>query len=141
MQIESLFFASFLMIKALAPAVLAGDFKLYPGASADQTAARQASSQASGLQSEVYTSGDSFEKIYAFYKAKYKEALVPFQTQKLPDGKALKWAFFILDGEKDLARSHFWLKIQRPYIGTVGDGAFDIKNIRNVTVIQTIRRR
>jgi hypothetical protein len=52
----------------------------------------------------------------------------------LPSGQPVKWAFFIFDGGKDLASSKYWMKIQRPSVG----GA-DGQEIRDVTVIQTVR--
>jgi len=120
---------------------LAQDFKQYSGAKLDEQAGRQASAPAKGLECQVYTTSDGFDKVYGFYKALYKEFSAPFPTQKLPNGQEVKWAFFILDGAKDLSRSKYWMKIQRPYIGTIGDGDADFKDIRDVSVIQTVHRR
>jgi hypothetical protein len=55
---------------------------------------------------------------------------------RLPSGQQIQWAFFIIDAEKDLKSSKYWMKIQRPYVG----GA-DGKDIRDVTVIQTVRAK
>jgi hypothetical protein len=123
-------------------ASFAQDFKQYPGSRLDEQAGRQASAAAKGLECQVYATGDSFDKVYAFYKGLYKEFSTPFPTQKLPNGQEVKWAFFILDGGKDLSHSKYWMKIQRPYIGTIaGDGRGDFKDIRDVSVIQTVRSR
>ena len=55
---------------------------------------------------------------------------------KLPSGQQIRWAFFIIDGGKDLLSSRYWMKIQRPYVG----GA-DAKDIRDISVIQTVRAK
>jgi hypothetical protein len=141
MRLESLCFITFLAVVALSTTAVAQDFKPYPGSRVDEAAGRQASVATSGLQCEVYTSGDNFDKIYAFYKGLYREVRTPFLVQKLPNGEELKWAFFILDAGKDLSHSRYWLKIQRPYIDTIGDGDADFKDIRDVSAIQTVRKR
>ncbi len=115
---------------------LAQDFKPYPGSKLDEKASREASAAAPGKQSEVYTTGDAFEKVAAFYKGLYKEYAMPNASPKLPSGQALKWAFFILDAGKDLASSKYWMKVQRPYVG----GA-DGQDLRDITVIQTVRSK
>src|ERR1700704_4797348 len=113
----------------------AQDFKPYAGSKLDEKGSREASAAAPGKQSEVYTTGDAFDKVFAFYKGLYKE--FPMRGgPKLPSGQAIQWAFFILDGGKDLAASKYWMKIQRPYVG----GA-DGKDIRDITVIQTVRAK
>ena len=122
------------LLLAVNPPCLAQDFKPYPGAKLDEKSSREASAAAPGKQSQVFTTGDAFEKVYSFYKGLYKEYTMSSSSPKLPSGQPLKWAFFILDGEKDLASSKYWMKIQRPYVG----GA-DGQEIRDVTVIQTVR--
>lgn len=119
----------------------AQDFKQYPGSKLDEQAGRQASPASKGLACQVYTTNDAFDKVYAFYKSLYTELPTPFPAQKLPNGKEVKWAFFILDGGKDLSRSKYWMKIQRPYIGTIGNDGSDFKDIRDASVIQTVHRR
>jgi hypothetical protein len=115
------------------------DLKQYPGAKLDEQAGRQASAAAKGLECQVYTTNDGYDKVYAFYKNLYKEFPTPFPTQKLSNGQEVKWAFFILDGGKDLTHSKYWMKIQRPYIGSIAQGdAGDFKDVRNVSVIQTV---
>jgi hypothetical protein len=115
---------------------LAQDLKLYPGAKLDEKSSHEASAAAPGKQSEVYTTGDAFEKVYAFYKGAYKEFTMSSSSPKLPSGQQIKWAFFILDGGKDLASSKYWMKIQRPYVGGT-----DGQDVRDVTIIQTVRSK
>jgi hypothetical protein len=122
------------LLIAVNPPCLAQDFKPYPGAKLDEKASREASAAAPGKQSQVFTTEDTFEKVYSFYKGLYKEYTMSSSSPKLPSGQPLKWAFFILDGGKDLASSKYWMKVQRPYVG----GA-DGQEIRDVTVIQTVR--
>ncbi len=129
------------IVLAFGTTVVAQDFKQYPGSHLDENASHQASETSRSLQCEVYTTTDNYDKIYAFYKGLYKEFPTPFPAQKLPNGQEIKWAFFILDGGKDLAHSQYWLKIQRPYIGTIGDGGLDFKDIRDLSVIQTVHTR
>jgi hypothetical protein len=114
---------------------LAQDFKTYPGSKLDEKDSRAASAAAPGKQSQIYLTDDSFDKVYAFYKGLYKE--FPMHGgSKLPSGQQIKWGFFILDGGADLAKSKYWMKIQRPYVG----GA-DGKDIRDTTVIQTVQSK
>jgi hypothetical protein len=117
----------------------AQDFRQYPGSNLDDKASQQASAVARGMECRVFTTSDSYDKVYAYYKGLYKEFTAPFPRQKLHDGTDVKWAFFILDGGKDLAHSKYWMKIQRPYITTVDDNA-DFQGIRDISVIQTVRR-
>jgi hypothetical protein len=124
------------LVSSWTPAA-AQDFRVFPNSKIDEKASRQAS--ANGSQCQVYVTSDSFDKVYAFYKDLYKEHVMP-GGPKLPSGEQVKWAFFLIDGGKDLAHSKYWMKIQRPYIGTIDDGTADFKDIRNVTVIQTVRR-
>lgn len=116
-------------------AMIAQQFRPYPGSKLDQKAGRQAS--APGTICEVYTTRDSFEKVYTFYNALYKE--YPWPMEPPDTDEKIKWAFFILDGGKDLSHSKFWIKVQRPYIGDVAEGSADFKNVREVTLIQTVR--
>ncbi|HKF05243.1 MAG TPA: hypothetical protein VKB49_23190 [Candidatus Sulfotelmatobacter sp.] len=118
---------------------VAQDFKPYPGSRFDDKASQQASAFEQGMEVQVYRSGDNFEKIYSFYKSLYREVAVPFPKQMLPDGKEVKWAFFVLDGGKDLMHSNYWMKVQRPYIGAVDDEA-NFEDVRDISVIQTVHR-
>ena len=127
---------SFAVISMLA---LAEEFKVYPNAKLDVPTSRQASS--SRTQCQVYTTDDSFDKLYAFYKGQYKEFPWKLPKPKLPSGKELQWAYFILDGAPDLVHSKHWLKIQRPLAMTADLGELELKDIRDVSVIQTISRK
>jgi hypothetical protein len=118
------------------PPSLAQDLKLYPGAKLDEKSSQEASAAAPGKQSEVYITADTFEKVYAFYKGAYKEYTMSSSSPKLPSGQQIRWAFFIIDGGKDLATSKYWMKIQRPYVG----GA-DGQDVRDITIIQTVRSK
>ena len=103
----------------------AGDFKAYPNAKLDPKLTQEANKMAAEAnlktKASIYVTGDSFDKVIAFYQQVGEEYKMPYQTpgkvQKLPSGKELKVAFFIFDGAKDLASSQLWAKIQRPYIG------------------------
>jgi len=114
---------------------LAQDFKPYPGSKRDEKGSRAASATAPGKQSDVYTTDDAFDKVYAFYKGLYQEYMMR-GVPRLPSGQQIKWAFFILDGAQDFSKSKYWMKVQRPYVG----GA-DSKDIRDITVIQTVRSK
>ena len=125
-----------LLFASISVPCVAQDFKVYSGSKLDDKAGREASAAAPGKQSAVYTTGDTFDKVYAFYKSLYTEYPMGSTGPKLPSGQPLKWAFFIVDGGKDLASSKYWMKIQRPYVG----GA-DGKDIRDLTLIQTVRSK
>ncbi len=115
---------------------LAQDFKPYPNSKLDATASHEASAAAPGKASEVYSTSDSLDKVYAFYKPLYKEFSMRSTGPKLPTGQQVKWYFFILDGGTTLANSKYWMKIQRPYVG----GA-DGKDVRDISIIQTVRNK
>ena len=116
---------------------VAQELKSFPGSHVDENASTEASRAAPGKQSQVYVTSESFDRVFAFYKAAYKQdTSMPAAGPKLPSGQQVQWAFFIIDGGKDLATSKYWMKIQRPYVGgTAG------KDIRDVTVIQSVRSK
>ncbi len=115
---------------------IAQDFTPYPGSKLDDKDSRDASAAAPGKESKVYTTGDTFDQVYAFYKGHYKEHTMRHGPPPLSSGQQIKWAFFILDGGKDLVTSKYWMKIQRPYVRDP-----EGKDIRDVTVIQTVRSK
>jgi hypothetical protein len=125
-----------LLLASVSIQCIAQDFKPYASSKLDEKASHDASGAAPGKESVVYTTGDSFEQVYAFYKGQYKEFTMRHGPMPLPTGQQIKWAFFILDGGKDLLTSKYWMKIQRPYVGGT-----DGKDIRDVTVIQTVRSK
>ena len=137
MKFTKLFFAFLLGLAALSPARAQG-FRVYPGAQRDDQASKAASH--AGTSCEVYTTGDSVEKVSAYYRSVYKEFAWPVKPPKLPSGREIQWAYFILDGSRDLSHSKLWLKVQRPYIYTVSEDTGDFKDIREITVIQLIRK-
>jgi hypothetical protein len=49
----------------------------------------------------------------------------------------MKWALFVLDGGKDLMHSNYWMKVQRPDIGT-DDDETNLQDVRDMSIIQTI---
>jgi len=116
--------------------LLAADFRPYPGCAIDEKAGREATAAAPGKQSQVWTTGDAFDKVYAFYKGVYREYAMRRGGPRLPSGRQVQWAFFILDGAKDLESSAYWMKIQRPYVGGP-----DGKDVRDITAIQTVRAK
>jgi len=125
-----------LLVAAFGMPCPAQEFKPYAGSKLDEKASREASAAAPGKQSEVYTTDDSLDKVYAFYKGMYKEITMRSGGPKLPSGQQVKWYFFILDSGTTLANSKFWMKIQRPYVG----GA-DGSDVRDITIIQTVRSK
>jgi len=126
----------FVLFLTVGGMLLAHDFKAYTGSKLDEKASREATAAVPGKQSDVYTTGDVLDKVYAFYKGLYPEYTMRNSGPKLPSGQQIKWAFFIIDGGKDLSTSKHWMKIQRPYVG----GA-EGKDIRDITLIQTVRAK
>jgi hypothetical protein len=116
---------------------IAQEFKLIPGAQLDDKASNEASKTVPGKESKVYTTSESFEKVLAFYKSAYKlDTTMPSAGPRLPSGQQIQWAFFIIDGGTKLSNSNYWMKIQHPYVGGT-----DGKDIRDVTVIQSVRKK
>jgi len=108
------------------------NFKQYPGAKLDDKISPPSSTK---LQTQIYVTADSYDKVVAFYKPLYKEYAMPSGGPMLPSGKQIQWSFFLVDGAKDLSESKSWIKIQYPYAGSQ-----DFKDIRNVTVIQVVNK-
>lgn len=134
----------FLVSLTFHTAASAAQFKPYPGATVDSKASKEAADIAkeAGItgKTTIYTTRDSFEKVYAFYKGMAKEYKMPREggPQKLPSGQELREAYFIFDGAKDISVSKLWIKIQRPYVGSVEIGKdFQVryKDIRDVTAV------
>jgi|SRR5579871_4385145 len=113
----------------------AQDFKPYPGAKLDEQASRDASAAAADKESQVFTTDDAYDRVYAFYKALYKEGEMRYPARG-PAGIPVKMSFFLIDGGKDLRSSKYWMKVQRPFIYKP-----DGKDVRDVTVIQTVRSK
>jgi len=116
---------------------IAQELKRFPGSQLDDKASREASQTAPGKESQVYTTFESFDKVFAFYKALYKQdTTMRSSGPKLSSGQQVQWAFFIIDGGASMRDSKNWMKVQRPYVG----GA-DGSDIRNVTLIQSVRTK
>lgn len=112
--------------------------KRYRGARQDAAATEEARNAAGAAAWEVtvYTTTDSFDKVYTYYKSVAQEyQVLGKRTRKLPNGQELRDAFFILDDAKDLASSKLWVKIQRPYIGAGLARGAATSDIRDVTAI------
>jgi len=125
-----------LALCTLAPATDRVD--VYPGAVLDAAASRAASY--GRKQSQVYTTNDGYDRVYAFYKGRYKENPYPLPPVTLPSGKPVRSAIFFVDGAQNLAVSKLWIRIQRPYIFTMNKGTGEFEDVRDVSVIQTVRR-
>lgn len=126
----------------------AGEFKVYPDASADEKATEEANKISLGhkITSTIYTTKDSFEKVIAFYKGIAREYKMPGQEgqiRKLPSGQELKEAYLIFDEAKDLLSAKLWIKIQHPYIGRVEMEGLTPKfqDIRDITSISVSERK
>jgi hypothetical protein len=117
----------------------AAEFKVYPGARRDlqleQGVKKDPRNQ--GVESEVYLTPDSFEKVYQFYKGvgTEDESTKSFGPT-LPDGRKVQWAFFTFDGAKGISSATVWAKIQRPTVVDV-----EYKDIRDITSIQLVRKK
>lgn len=142
-----------LMSFAFASHVVAAEFKIYPGATIDQKATKDATEvlKQSGMtgRATIYTTSDAFEKVVAFYKGMAKEWQMPRgegeEAPKLRAGGVLRETYFIFDGAKDITTAKLWIKIQRPYFGKMKasmspnpkyaeDMYEDIRNVTAVTV-------
>lgn len=139
-----IFVLSIIMVFVFSTFVFAVEFKPYPGSKIDNKATKDATEllKQSGMSGKatIYTTNDSFEKVVAFYKGMTKEYKMPGKrgVKKLPSGQELKEAYFIFDGAADLMSSKLWIKVQRPYIGSVEMGKdFQVKykDVRDVTAI------
>jgi hypothetical protein len=121
--------------------------RIYPGAKIDQAATNEARSAASSrpdFETTIYTTSDSFEAVYAFFKRNAKEYKVfGSGSRKLPNGETLQDAFFLLDEAANLPQSKRWVKVQRPYIPEHGLArtAPNAGAIRNITAIVLVRKK
>jgi hypothetical protein len=124
--------------------------KVYPGAKKytppDNEDTREAAKQMPpDMQSTIYLSDDAYEKVSSFYRGQGKEFAMPGMQKdaKLPSGQAMHQSFYILDGAEDLRSSKSWVKVQRPFIGSVAmkDGVPEFKDIRDVTAIELVGKK
>jgi hypothetical protein len=138
-----------ILVLTLSAANMAGEFKVYPGATVDQKATEEARRLADNVRKQaprmaantgeptIYVTADPVDKVIEFYRGVAKEYQMPGpKARTLPSGQALKQAFFIFDGASDLASSKLWAKVQRPYVGDL-----EFKDIRDITAIVVSERR
>lgn len=128
---------------AVGSLLAAAAFKPYPGARLDERATRDANAAAKqagmGSVATVYTTGDPFAKVAAFYKGIAAEYSMPRASgtagkpKKYP-GYDLYEAYFIFDGAPDLSQSRLWVKVQRPAIALYAEGP-ESEEVKDVTVI------
>jgi len=123
---------------ALSSFVVAGEFKVYPGAKLDERATNDANELAKQShmtsKTKVYTTDDAFDKVLSFYKGIGAEYKMPGGSTKGP-----QFAFILFDGGKDLSTSKLWAKIQRPAIGLYKEDLREMKS-RDVTVIILVEK-
>ena len=128
--------------------VWAAEFKPYPGAKLDEKATKDAQEVAAMMKTKtkakasVYTTDDSFEKVYEFYKGVAKEFSMPHfsaeGTKSAITGQTMKAAFFIMDGAPDIQTSNLWIKVQRPAIGLYKE---DLEKAQDITAIIVSEKR
>lgn len=134
---------------AIAVMAVAQGFKVYPGAKKytppETEDSKDAAKAAPGTVSTIYLTDDGFEKVAAFYKGIAKKYEMPGMKRggKLPSGQDISMTFFIFDGAASLKDSKSWLKVQRPYIGSVDfkSGTPEYKDVRDVTAIELVEKK
>lgn len=128
-----------LMILCHPLVAVASQFKVYPGATLDEKATKEARELAAQVKkagsSTIYTTKDSFQKVALFYKELGKEITMPRSSGTKGNPKKMEkyelWeAYFVLDGAQDLSSSKSWVKVQRPYIGD------QIKDVTAILVVE-----
>lgn len=112
---------SLVMLVVFSAGVMAAEFKPYPAAKVDEKATKAARDATGMMTTTIYTTIDSYDKVYAFYKTIGKEYKMPPAegSFNLRSGGVLKEAYFIFDGAADIIESKNWIKIQRPYLGAM----------------------
>lgn len=136
----------FLVVTIMLTAAGAQGFKAYPGATKlEKESAEATKLMTSAGEASVYTTNDSYDKVAAFYGAFAKEYTLKSMKKagKLPSGAELQSTFFLFDGGTSLANSKTWIKVQRPYIGSVTmNGATpEYHDIRDVTTILLTQKK
>ncbi len=151
--------AAALLVLFVWPASAAG-FQPYPGAQPDAVAMQQvnaARASSGGGKVEIWTTGDAFDKVVAFYEQRGKEytvqmpgatgvpyeRLLPAAAPGQPAGSQgvkVKQAYFIFDGAPDLAHSKDWITVLYPSIDAMSmqNGKMTLEDIRDVTAIERI---
>ena len=113
---------AFVMFFILSAVVLAGSFKVYPGANLEDIYTTKQSGVDSKMSKPlkiiIFTTNDFFENVVSFYRGNAREYRMPGggKPMKLSSGQELREAYFILDNAGDITTSEHWIKIQRPYL-------------------------
>jgi len=113
---------AFVMFFSLSAVVLAGSFKVYPGANLEDIYTTKQSGVDSKMSKPlkiiIFTTNDFFENVVSFYRGTAREYRMPGggKPMKLSSGQELREAYFILDNAGDITTSEHWIKIQRPYL-------------------------
>ncbi len=137
---------AFSMLLLTATGSVGQAFKLYPGATKLAKESEEATKKMpdSG-EATVYVTNDPFEKVVAFYKGFAKEYAFAGMNKlsTLPSGQSIASTFFLFDGGTNLRNSKTWVKVQRPYIGSVKmNGATpEYSDIRDVTTILLTQKK
>ena len=135
---------AFVMFFSLSAVVLAGSFKVYPGANLEDIYTTKQSGVDSKMSKPlkiiIFTTNDFFENVVSFYRGNAREYRMPGggKPMKLSSGQELREAYFILDNAGDITTSEHWIKIQRPYLSrerTKEGFQGKYEAIRNVTAI------
>jgi hypothetical protein len=138
MQKRCFFVLVAVLVLAVSSFVVAGEFKVYPGAKLDERATNDASELAKqanmGSELKVYTTDDAFDMVASFYKGIGTEYKMPSGPTKGPQS-----AFIIFDEGKDLSTSKLWAKIQRPAWELYKEDIKEMK-LRDITVIILIEK-
>jgi len=119
---RSAYVLAFVMFFSLSAVVLAGSFKVYPGAKVEDIyelkRSESANKMSKPLKIIIFTTNDFFESVVSFYRSNAREYRMPGgeKAMKLSSGQELREAYFILDNAGDIATSEHWIKIQRPYL-------------------------
>ena len=120
---RSAYVLAFVMFFSLSAVVLAGSFKVYPGAKLEDIYETKQSGVDSKMSKPlkviIFTTNDLFENVAAFYRGTAREYRMPGSSgkpTKLSSGQELKEAYFIFDNAADIMTSKHWIKIQRPYL-------------------------
>jgi len=110
------------------------EFVTYPGAMYDEKMSKLVVKRQADIQ--VFTTPEAFDKVRAFYATRFHEVKFNAPAPTVRSGVRVRWAFFTLDYESDLAHSKYWIKVQYPFIASVNDDG-EFTDIRDVTAIQT----
>ena len=132
---------------------LTAPLKPYPGAKADERLSKAATKslvalgeKTARLKATAYLTDDAYETVRAYYLARGKEFFLPAKPEHLttlPSGERVKEMFVILDGANNLAVSSSWVKVQRPFVGSMRmvEEKVVFDDVRDVTVITIVGQK